>query len=484
MAPVAPLLIGVLIALRYIAKHRSGDDIKIRVGDLGLFGAWVWLFLFFLMVISAEHTPAELTYGILGSLALPLAFPSLPARLILRWKMLNLAFWSLRALGLSTLRMEPVGGASVLLLHHHADAGAAHLDRIAQRLEKVRVALPITVLAWALLHQRRNEEESARSLMTLLSTLPRLSSADPTRIYARLWLQGEAAARGDWDEVDRLGHCGSRRGGGDPRPARILAEELHARRAGTPGSRWRWGFPFAVLRAIDAAPLLPSLPEDRSRTFRLPPALASADPLARARWLSAALERAPQAHPAQFRQVGRAWDEALRDPALKARLAERAAAVGALREPEDLLLDLREPARVALVARIGSERPHLELGAEEGLLADALAEVREPLIDRLQDLIDDLDRLSATQAEDWLRLARIQALTDWLYATGGVADRAWLYQKVFFKTLNHAVDAFNVQKQTPYAFVAMCWLHTLAESEHDQYHIDLMEENLKIPLGV
>ena len=165
-------------------------------------------------------------------------------------------------------------------------------------------------------------------------------------------------------------------------------------------------------------------------------------------------------------------------------MPHRRRGLGALREPEDLLLDLREPARVALVARIGSERPHLELGAEEGLLADTLAEVREPLIDRLQDLIDDLDRLSATQAEDWLRLARIQALTDWLYATGGVADRAWLYQKVFFKTLNHAVDAFNVQKQTPYAFVAMCWLHTLAESEHDQYHIDLMEENLKIPLGV
>ncbi len=93
MVPVAPILVGALIAMRYIAKNRSGDDIKIRPGDVGLIGAWIWLFLFFMMVTTAEHTPARFTYVILGAVALPLAFPSLPARLILRWKMLNLAFW-------------------------------------------------------------------------------------------------------------------------------------------------------------------------------------------------------------------------------------------------------------------------------------------------------------------------------------------------------------------------------------------------------
>ncbi len=490
MLPIAPILLIVFWALRkggVVQPSKGTLSIPIRFADLPFVVALLSIFTATVLVITAETVQSWAFLVGATLLPLPFAFPSLAAGWIRRWQSVNLAFWTLRLFAVSALRGDPPGGATALLLLSPRPISEPDLARMAKRLRGTRKAWPMTVLAWALLAERRGDKAHARALFGLLAVLPKLPRAARARRAARLWCMAEAAAEGDWDALERWGGCGALRGGADPRAALRLTAEVRRRRAGgPPGSTWlhalRSGVSRAALRRLDTVSAWPP-PGAPTDLLPLPEGQGAQGPLAVALHWMAELRAQPRAHPAHLRQVGEAWDAVEADADLLDHLRQRADTLQLATAPEALRDRLIEPALVELSARIGAERTALDGARAEGTLALALARARAPREAEVTDLLADLAPGDATVEDDWLRLARLREAVDWLYQTGSPAQRHSVYREVLFVTLSHAAQAFNQAHQTPFAFVTMTWLWGLAHDQQDAEHLKLLEDNLKVPLG-
>lgn len=395
----------------------------------------------------------------------------------------RLAYWMAK-LALWTWGPDRTGGpalaAAWALLHRRA-----HHEKTAEWLEdELHSQLSLLgggVVAFGLLAASRGDRETARALMESIATFdPRVARKAVRRVAAD-WLVADAAAAGDWKRLARMSERpASRTAWLMAAVAARLLGEAGALSSGTLWWMWlmaprrRWT--YSIVRRAAAVPpaegrVTSPAPERQPPVAEAPPGTSSLD------WALSqhlALLSAPpgSAQPEALAALGRAWDAALADPALRSHLAERAARLG-----EEVFVDINDTLRRirgaaeadlgALIAREGIELARLQ---EPGELLDRVAYLqRERILSELELAASALARRRVRGRAQW----PVEELREWLAlralyeraaATGGLESRRVAFAVLEHEVCNLGVWLFNVREEKPLANALFRWLAAEAEA--------------------
>lgn len=490
MIPVAPLVWFAIWAMRRRGGPASApppDGPATRLLQRSI-PTWFWVHLLYPFLLA----PVLILVRGAVSMALVLAaltvlyFPWSWARLVARagWiRGARLFGW----LALFTCRKDRKGGpwlAAALALC----ARRRHDEKAAQRIAEgaARVPAPVrgaTLAALGLVAASRGHREEARDLLRSIALLdPRITPAAARRV-ARDWLAADAAARGDWPEVMRLGEAPG------PRSRALRFLSLAARRlAGTgkvPSDRWlRMAWILAPRRRATRPLLSLALAAPRQRSdagsLRAP---REGTALCRAAALHAAAMAAPPGSldaPA-LRAVGAAWDAALEDPETARALLARELALGADGKSE-ALRRLNERVRAEVAWLVGESAVPLRRLRGSELLEAAALQVRDALIADLEAESAEMQRRAAEQsllplAEEWRALARLRHRYVAASARLDQEGRRMAFEILHPALSAVAVELYNVSKQRSVANAVFGFLAAEAEAVSDAASHELHRKN-------
>lgn len=466
------------------------------------FGCLGWMGAFATFMAAAKFPgglPCFTTIVLILFLSFPwaLAFRvAIPLRLTrLSWYLarMSVAVWDKDVRGGACL------GAALALGRRGAVPDPATLEWLRARLAALKPLRGAGVAALGFVEAARGDVDAARALLASVEEVHELAAPPTARVLAAEWRAAEAAARGDWTEVERIGRArrpprnamtrflgavAARFLGRAPVPGNaklVLSWLLAGRRLRT----WR-----LVRRAL-AAPreaipfadaLEDELPESggqrtttvRGRALRLRRALA----------LHASLWREARVFPADLRRLGRTWDKAVHDGGTRKLAADRARTLG-LPGGEATLRTLGQEVQedlVALARRAGCALEEDERSGE--LLRTAARRLRHDLLTE----IELTAKRMAARADEKRALPAVDEWREWV-AFRATCERAFdqcgmTLRRLAFPTLNEHVThfgcwLFNVRQEKAIANAIFRWLLDVAHEVGDTRAIELQTKNDK-----
>lgn len=359
------------------------------------------------------------------------------------------------------------------------------------------------VVAAGLIAASRGQRDAARDLMHGAANWETPAPA-VARVIAGEWLVVDAAERGDWKTVMRLG---VRDAIASPTTrflafaaARVRREALIGEPSATDvGLRWMWWRSMGrshlrplLARALATPRVLhhrkppPPPPADPSPPV-LDPAAFAGDPVAHAQALHALWSTTPELErqwtPTRAAELCRAWDAAFAGPVLE-RLTERARALTVVTRPEVAAAQLRHTVGeelAALAARAQLPLPALQecggIGAEAAML------LRGELILGVEKLSQAL----RTRTKDKRALPSVEELREWnglkrayerAATLGGLEVRRVMFPDVHLNVCNYAVWLWNDRKEYGISGPLFRWLLAEAEAVGDEEAIALQKKNV------
>lgn len=359
------------------------------------------------------------------------------------------------------------------------------------------------VAAAGLIAASRGQRDAARDMMTAAAHWE-AAAPGPARVVAGEWLVADAADRGDWPTVMRLG---VRDGIASPTTrflafaaARIRREPLIGEPSATDvGLRWLWwraagrGRLRGLLQQALATPRVlhhrkPQAPAPVQVSAPvLDPAVFAGDPLAHAQALHALWSTTPeldkQLTPTRAAELCKAWDAAFAGPVL-ARLSERARVLTVVIKPEVAAAQLRYTVGeeiAALAAR--AQLPLPALAEAGGIGAEAAGILRGELILGVEKLSQAL----RTRTRDKKALPSVDELREWnalkrayekAATLGGLEVRRVMFPDVHLNVCNYAVWLWNDRKEYGISGPLFRWLLAEAEAVGDEEAIALQKKNV------
>jgi len=401
-------------------------------------------------------------------------------------------------------RGGPVLAGALALL-----ARRAHDERVATwlegQLEGEGAIGAAGVVAAGLIAASRGQRDAARDLMHSASNFDGEAAPAPARVIASEWLVADAAERGDWAGVMRLG----------VRPdvasaqtrflafaaARVRRELLVDEPSATDvGLRWLWW------RSADrrrTRPLLDrALASPRILSRRKPapaPAVVAAPPIDPAEFAGEPVAYAQALHalwgtvadlersltPSHLMDLCRAWDAAFAGPAL-AQLTARSQALTTVLRPEHALAQLRRTVCEELAALASRAQIPLNALSDAGEIgAEAAALLRAELLGEVEELNQNL-RSRTVQKRG---LSSVEELREWntlrrayerAAALGGLEVRRLMFPDIHLYVCNYAVWLWNERKEYGISGPLFRWLLAEAEAVGDEEAIVLQRKNVGV----
>jgi len=386
-------------------------------------------------------------------------------------------------------------------------ARAEHDERLATWLEgQLGDGGPIGaagVAAAGLIAASRGQRDAARDLMRSADGFEAESAPRAARVIAHAWLVADAAARGDWPTVMRLG---VRRDVASPQTrflafaaARIRQEPLIGEPSATDlGLRWLWWRApgrqrtrTLLMQALATPRVLHAVrppPKPTPSVPPLDPAEFADDPLAHAQALHAlwvtASEPERSLTPTHLADLCAAWDVAFAGPAM-ARLGARSRALGTMTSADAALGQIRRTVgeELASLARrasipIDPIDPVIPgIGAEAAMLlrAELLGEV-EQKNQALRARCQQRRALPAVEEmREWNALRRAYEQAALL---GGLEVRRLMFPDIHLHVCNYAVWLWNDRKEYAMSTPLFRWLLAEAEAVGDEEAIVLQRKNV------
>jgi len=401
-------------------------------------------------------------------------------------------------------RGGPVLAGALALL-----AGPAHDDRLATWLEGQLGGSGAIgaagVVAAGLIATSRGQRDAARDLMHSASNFDAELAPTLARVIANEWLVADAAERGDWAGVMRLG---VRPDVASPQTrflafaaARVRRELLVDEPTATDlGLRWLWwrsadrGRNRALLRQALAAP--------RVLTSRKPtpaPPVPTAPPIDPAEFVGEPLAYAQALHalwgtvadlernltPSHLIDLCKAWDAAFAGPAL-AQLTARSQALTTVLKPDLALAQLRRTVCEEIAALTARAQIPLSALLESGAIgAEAATLLRADLLGAVEQLNQNL-RSRTLQKRG---LPAVEELREWntlrrayerAAALGGLEVRRLMFPDIHLFVCNYAVWLWNDRKEYGISGPLFRWLLAEAEAVGDEEAITLQRKNVGV----
>jgi hypothetical protein len=394
------------------------------------------------------------------------------------------------------------GGAALAgalaVLHrdtHNPDAASW----IEQRLAREPKLAAAGVIAYGLLAASRGDEPRARILLDSAFSMEPRDTPALARAIALDWLLADAAAMGEW----RALHERATRHAKDLSPgsrllagaaARLLAEpsphDVQLKLAWCLSPRRALGRTL-LARALAEARLLSSSQRPAPAPSPTPPEPAPAeDPLEHAlvhhlHWLvtDPAVLRA---HPSRLVDLCAAWDAVFANEPLRARVAERAAALAAKGDPASHVARFRQIIHkdLALVA----ERAMVPLSAlsrvedPASVSREVAAELRRRLLEHVERLSSELgqrvdDSRTRAAIDEWSAWTELRRACAHAAVIGGIELRRLMFPQVHRDACAHAVWLWNKRDECAISMPMFHWLLAEAEVVEDEAAIELQRKN-------
>jgi hypothetical protein len=383
------------------------------------------------------------------------------------------------------------------------------LDWLERRLLLETSPREATVAGAGLLAAARGKLDAARALLRSVDALPGHFGATAPQRVARSWLVADAARRGSWHEVGRLGlRCRPYRRW--PHAMGLIAERLE----GTPAARSDASLVLAwlvaphrlatwpILRRALATPRTgPGVPGAESlasgvRDAEVSGVAAGADDLLRAALQAhATCIRAPSA--ASVAASAAAWDAVQASPQVSATLGQRALALSARTGAESALARLAGMAEadlaafpdalVAVATPTGLARGSIHASARAaGKASDTLRRaarrVRANWQNDVETVADSLRERTVRGAAlesyaEWLAWASLREPWERLRSAGSLADRRAVFALARPMACNYAVWLYNDQGEKLLANAIFRWLLDEANVLGDDAAAVLLKRN-------
>jgi len=359
------------------------------------------------------------------------------------------------------------------------------------------------VVAAGLIAASRGQRDAARDLMHSASNFD--AEVALARVIANEWLVADAAERGDWARVMRLG---VRPDVASPQTrflafaaARVRRELLIDEPTATDlGLRWMWWCSAdrrrnrALLRQALATPRIlssrkPAPPPPAPAPPPIDPAEFVGDPLAYAQALHAlwgtVVELERNLTPSHLIDLCKAWDAAFAGPAL-AQLSARSQALTTVLKPDLALAQLRRTVCEELAALTSRAQIPLAALLESGPIgAEAATLLRADLLGEVEKLNQSLR--SRTQQKR--SLSSVEELREWntlrrayerAAALGGLEVRRLMFPDIHLFVCNYAVWLWNDRKEYGISGPLFRWLLAEAEAVGDEEAITLQRKNVGV----
>jgi hypothetical protein len=347
--------------------------------------------------------------------------------------------------------------------------------------------------AGGLLAACRGDEAQARALLDGVVALEEGAAPAIAQRLAASWLAAEAAERGDWARVEALCERSSRRSAA----TRFLghaAVRLRDRDWPTSDGKlywwWlcsgRWVALWPLLRRALAVPLDRMEEAQKPESIEPPP---SGDRVADALRLHALVlgRGAEQLRAEDLGCLGRAWDEARRDPALRRHAAERALVLGApssqsgeraiervVHAAEE---DLAAVARAAGIALSCVEPAGETVEAAARRLRNELLSALELASGAVRRRVEELRELPAL--DEWREWTALRRQAEEAARLGGLSLRRLAFPTLHSDLCKWAVWLWNVRRERVVAHAIFTWLLDEARAVGDQSAVELQEKNTR-----
>ncbi len=357
------------------------------------------------------------------------------------------------------------------------------------------------VVAAGMIAASRGQRDAARDLMTSAAGFEAESAPRAARVIANEWLVADAAARGDWPTVMRLG---VRRDVASPQTrflafaaARIRQQPLIGEPSATDlGLRWLWWRApgrqrtrALLMQALAVPRVLYAVrptPKPTPSVPPLDPAEFAGDPLAHAQALHAlwvtASEPERSLTPTHLAGLCSAWDLAFAGPATQ-RLSARSVALGTVTTADAALGQIRRTVgeELAALARRASV-PIAALG-EGGIGAEAAMLLRAELLGE----VEHKNQALRARFQQKKALPAVEEMREWnalrrayeqAALLGGLEVRRLMFPDIHLHVCNYAVWLWNDRKEYAMSTPLFRWLLAEAEAVGDEEAIALQRKNV------
>ena len=360
------------------------------------------------------------------------------------------------------------------------------------------------VVAAGLIAASRGQRDAARDLMSSAAGFEAESAPRASRVIANEWLVADAAARGDWPTVMRLG---VRRDVASAQTrflafaaARIRREPLIGEASATDlGLRWLWWRApgrqrtrALLMQALSVTRVLHAhrpTPKPAPPVPPLDPAEFAGDPLAHAQALHAlwvtASEPERSLTPTHLAGLCTAWDVAFAGPATQS-LGARSVALGAVTTADAALAQIRRTVgeELAALARRASVpiNPIIALG-ESSIGAEAAMLLRAELLAE----VEQKNQALRTRFQHKRALPAVEEMREWnalrrayeqAALLGGLEVRCLMFPDIHLHVCNYAVWLWNERKEYAMSTPLFRWLLAEAEAVGDEEAIALQRKNV------
>lgn len=489
MIPVGGIVAALVIAIRAInaaQNNKNGTPATNTAGvvqtsrgsstfwsDPGAGGTLVWQLILFGLALGLTAVGFEAASGAaltVGMTSWVLLFPAWFARAVFAPLGFVRVAYVVAHLSRVAWRRDKPGGPAMV-----AAWGLAQQDKpwpstlawLDKKLSTSKKALQASgVVARGLLEAARGNREAARQwLDSVLLFDPRVAPTH-VRSVAAEWLATDAAARGDWKRVKDIANNPKWPASRQLTLLGAIAGRMLGDAMPTSAGLWMWWlfaprrlWTFGFVRKAAAMRVAPQVPQ-----ASLPEPPAQLDPLARATFLTLALERGVPAASTVL-DVARAWESAL-DGGLRTKLFARSMLIGG-GEPDEAIAEVRGLIEEALGALLPAKLSGLG-GDVPALIDTAVQSRRDRINDELEDKMERMDHRKVNakelpQLEEWNDFMLLRGLyRQALDAAGNQSDVSLSHSIIRDKLVNYAVWLYNVRSEKPMANAVFRMLETEA----------------------
>lgn len=432
--------------------------------------------------IARGHVENIVPLALIVLLALPWPITRLVLIPLGAWR----AAWNLAQLSGWVWRGDVPGGQVVagtwaLLRRRKPDAAAiAWLSARRDELPRLEGA---GILASALLADALGDREQARRLMRSVASFD--EQCPPIAMHlANEWRIADAAARGDWAEVELLGRAPHRRS----RAARLfgaIAARLIAYPP-IPSVLALIGLWLLAPHRVRNLPLLRRALATQHDAESIKPTTRAALPTIAPEQLLASHARAlvqPRVPASQVLALGHAWDRALHDDGLREQTVRRSLALRG-GDPDVVLAKLGRQIEQDLATLARSAKiPLATLEQAEGTLRRVARELRHELLDELALACESLERRvrqrKALPPLDELReFLAVQAHYERVHREGGSELLRIAFAQVHDPLCNLAVWLWDERGEAAIANAMFRWLLQEASVVGDEEAVALQRRNV------
>ncbi len=324
------------------------------------------------------------------------------------------------------------------------------------------------------------QNERSDRLFYAVDILPARAWDGHARWAARRWRLADAASRGDWNRAlslaNRTGPGGillrAARGSGTERQSRLLAVFAWIFLGCSP--RWL----FLVREALTRPRLEPP---------RAPPSLIRTDDPVEPITLALSLQQRALQNPNltldELTELGQAWEQVARDPAVLAHLARRALALNLPDDPSTFRDRLVDDAIMELAAHL-RQHPQPPVSVPGTMPARVYEALQEWHLRDLELQCRDLKRRASTEtflpsADEWDSFMRIRDRWIACFRLMDTAAGTPHFIRLWQDPCNYGVAMYNRAGEKRLGHVLFLWLLEEARRYSHQAAITLLEKNAR-----